>query len=190
MSGRCLDRTLQEIFDSHDVVFSGTVEEKKEASDKYAETRESFENGEEWVIPAMEVSFKVDDNWKGNTEDHVTVYTLDPSLSQSGIWISHTKYPFESGVKYLVFARYRKSQNHEDIEDAELSRDGEMYLKTGYCSGNMPLGSNFLARPFLVDLESQEDLFNQLTKFKTNSDDADENGSQATDNTYEKSKPS
>ena len=189
LSGRCIDRTLQENFESHDVVFSGTVVEKKDASEIYAKTYKSG-NGEEWVVPAMEVSFEVDDNWKGTTEGNLTVYTLDPLHPQSDIWVSHTRYPFESGVKYLVFARYRKSQDHEDIEDAELSRDGEMYLKTGYCSGNMPLGSNFLARPFLVDLESQEDLINQLTKFKTKSDDADENGSEATDNTDEKSEPS
>ena len=181
LSGRCLDRTLQENFDSHDVVFSGTVVEKKEASEKYAKTYESG-NGEEWVIPAMEVSFEVDDNWKGTTEGHITVYTLDPLHPQSDIWVSHTRYPFESGVKYLVFAKYRKSQDHEDIEDAKLSRDGEKYLKTGYCSGNMVLDSNFLVRAFLVDVESQEDLINQLSKFKKKTDDAAaESDSEATD---------
>ena len=188
LAGRCAPRTLQENFDSHEVVFSGTVEEKNEAPEEYGQTFESVERS--WVTPAIEVRFKVDKIWKGNTNDHVTLYTTDPSPSTSRPYVHPSGYPFESNSKYLVFASYTKSRIKEDNDDAEPSNNDELHLRTSWCAGNMVLGDKFIARPFLVDLESEDDLLSQLSEFKSKSDVADKNDGEEAVDEKERANPS
>ena len=190
LAGRCTPRTLQENFDFYDVVFSGTVEVAKEAPEEYGQTFESGdESGEEWLIPAIEVRLKVDEIWKGNAEDHITLYTTDTSPSPSRPYIHPSGYPFETSSKYLVFARYSKSQIQEDQEDAESNKESELHLRTGWCAGNMVLGANFRGRPFLIDVTSEDGLLSQLSEFKSKSDETDENDSEETDLKDEKAHP-
>ncbi len=89
-----------------------------------------------------------------------------------------------------MFASYTESRIKEDSDDAKPSNNDELHLRTSWCAGNMVLGDKFIARPFLVDLESEDDLSSQLTEFKSKSDEADKNDGEEAEDEEEKANPS
>ncbi|MCY3884089.1 MAG: hypothetical protein OXG24_04150 [Gammaproteobacteria bacterium] len=174
-----------------DVVFTGTVVQKKDAPEEFSRTVSWGPDYPERVVPAVQVQFKVNYSWKGELTDQVTLYTLDPKESNWG-------YDFNKDGRYLVFARISTSpEEHKDEFDGKQ-------VWTNWCSQNVNIDGFFGAskesligrkalfddkdqldetvqtfpskktRPFLHGVKNENELNKQLALFKLKNETGDE----------------
>lgn len=116
---------MEEHFKRSDIVFLGKVESIGDAPEAFSIRGVNPEDNEVWGIPSTEVQFKVENVWKGKVVEEVKVYTLHSCCST-------TSFPFEDTSRYVVFAEFEKTE--------EDSKETEVHLRTGFCSGNVGLG--------------------------------------------------
>lgn len=127
----CVEETLEKDFEDADVVFAGTVLHRGEPEG----------NGEILTTDLIEVEFEPDESWKGETESKMTVSTRLGSSSRG--------YPFEVGIRYVVFASAVKAQSEESGETHE-------YLYSGLCTSNEKLDESSETQTLLEQLEELE----------------------------------
>ncbi|MYD81598.1 MAG: hypothetical protein F4X44_13425 [Gammaproteobacteria bacterium] len=125
----CVRYSLEENFDRMDVVFTGTVVQKKGAPEEFSRTVSWGPDYPERVVPAVQVQFKVNFSWKRTLAEKVTVYTLNPKESNWG-------YDFKDNGNYLVFACAIGSKNEENTGN-------EVYIRTNWCYQNVDLEKFF-----------------------------------------------
>ena len=124
----CVRVTVEENFNRSDIVFTGSVQSKSEAPERYSQRR-LYGSEEDGRAGAFEVLFKVETTWKGKLEKTVLLYTVNPKED------STAGYHFEVDGKYVVFARYRKLEANSDDEETETNPWTEL------CSQNVNLES-------------------------------------------------
>lgn len=127
----CVEYSLEENFDRRDNVFIGTVIQKRKAPEEFSQTISLGVDYPERVVSALKVQFQVQDTWKGELDDRVTLYTLNPRESLWG-------YDFEVKGRYLVFGRIRKSKDEEEAENDKPQ------IWTNWCSQNVDLDRRFM----------------------------------------------
>lgn len=116
---------MEEHFKSSDVVFLGKVESISDAPEAYNIIWEDPEDNEILETPSTEVQLKVENVWKGKLDKEVLIYTLHGSFGTAS-------FPFEDASRYVVFAEFSRTEEH--------SKETEVHLRTGFCSGNIGLG--------------------------------------------------
>lgn len=130
LASSCVRHSLEENCERMDIIFTGTVVQKQDAPDEFSRTIFSGPDYEESEIAAVQVKFSVGFEWKGDVEDHVTLYTLKPQESEWG-------YAFRDKGRYLVFARIEKSKDEVDSEEDERQ------IWTNLCYQNVDLDGFF-----------------------------------------------
>ncbi|MXW54591.1 MAG: hypothetical protein F4X44_08195 [Gammaproteobacteria bacterium] len=123
----CVEETLEIDFKDADLVFAGTVLHRCEPEG----------NGEVLTTDLIEVEFKLDKSWKGETGDNMTVSTEQTSASCG--------YPFKFGDRYVVFASAIKTQSEENGETRE-------YWYSGLCASNEKLDYSSEVEALLEEL--------------------------------------
>ncbi|MCY3884088.1 MAG: hypothetical protein OXG24_04145 [Gammaproteobacteria bacterium] len=184
----CHDYSLKENFDRMDVVFTGTMKEKQNASKRDSQKIDWGPAFSEPVVPVLKIRFKVHEEWKGELGKHASVYTVNPRKSSFG-------YDFKENQKYVVFARFNKSENI-----GEGRQDSGKLMWTSWCSHNLELGSASRKRkqssdrlraflvemkptghsyeeknPFLRGVDDNKELFRQLSELKSGAESTSTN---------------
>ena len=99
LAPNCLRVTVEENFYRSDIVFTGSVQSKSEAPEKYSQRRlYGKEKGKH--AGALEVLFEVETTWKGKLDKTALLYTVDPKEDGTA------GYHFEVDGEYVVFARF------------------------------------------------------------------------------------
>ncbi len=183
LADSCIDYSLKENFERMDVVFTGTVKAKQNASKNISRKIDWGPGFSGQTAPVLEVRFKVHEEWKGELGKHVDVYTINPRKSSVG-------YDFKKNEKYVVFARFN---NLED--NGERRENSRKLIWTSWCSQNLELGSESRKRkqssdrlraflqemnpseqavaeknPFIRGVDDNKELFGQLAELKTNAE--------------------
>ena len=128
LTPNCVRVTVEGNFNRSDVVFTGSVQSKSEAPERYSQRR-LYGSEEEGRAGALEVLFKVETTWKGKLNQPVLLYVVNPKED------STAGYDFEVDGEYVVFAHYWKLEANGDVDETETN------LWTDLCSQNINLES-------------------------------------------------
>ncbi|MYD81597.1 MAG: hypothetical protein F4X44_13420 [Gammaproteobacteria bacterium] len=191
LADSCIDYSLKENFERMDVVFTGTVKAKQNASKKVSRKIDWGPGFSGQTAPVLEVRFKVHEEWKGELGKHVDVYTINPRKSSIG-------YDFKKDEKYVVFARFNNPENHVERRENTMK-----LIWTSWCFQNLELGSESRKRkqssdrlrafllemnsseqvhteknPFIRGVDDNKKLFGQLSELKSNAESTDSTAKQ------------
>lgn len=192
----CVDYSLKENYDRMDVVFTGTVKEKQDASTRVSRNIDWEPEFSGSNIPVLQIRFKVHEVWKGELGKHTHLYTINPRESSVG-------YDFKENEKYVVFARF----NNPEVS-GEKREHNKKLIWTSWCSQNLELGSESRKRkqssdrlrafllemnpshyvhaeknPFLRGVDDKRELFGQLAQLKSGAESSKAKGTQGRNKT-------
>lgn len=163
----CVDYSLEENFDRMDVVFTGTVRDRKNASQRDSLRVNWGSEISVNSVPAVQLRFKVHEVWKGRLNKTVSLYTINSKKNSFG-------YDFKDNGKYVVFAHFNRPQD-SDVVSTEV-------IWTSRCSQNLELGSESRRRKqssdrlraFLIEIDPSREIFEVKNPFLRGVDDNNE----------------
>lgn len=193
----CVDYSLKENFERMDVVFTGTVKDRKKVSKEESRRINWGPEFSDTEVSVVQLRFKVHEVWKGKLDRTVSLYTMSSKKSSFG-------YDFKDNGKYVVFAHFNKPQDKD-----EGSTD---VIWTSWCSQNLELGSESRRRkqssdrlraflvendpsrkvlevknPFLRGVDDNNELYRQLAALKSNAEQTNAKSQQAGNENEQKS---
>lgn len=128
----CPKSPVEYEFKVSDIVFTGAMESKTVAPEKYNRKHLYRFDGKK-DVRALQLRFTVERTWKGNLStldfEEMYLYVVDPEQDSSA------GYDFKKGERYVVFARYHELEPEKDGEETETN------LWTDLCYDNIDLGN-------------------------------------------------